>query len=95
MANQLESSLQTKIRKELEKKGWEVVKTMAMSKNGYEDLICFRNGKTMFVEVKALGKVPDPLQSFRIKQHNDNGFVSFYADSMDMFYEKYNLHYST
>jgi Holliday junction resolvase len=84
-----ESKLQTKIRKYLEADGWEVVKTIVMSKAGYEDLFCFRDGKTMFIEVKSEKKQPDPLQDFRIKQHQENGFVSFFANSWEMFIEKF------
>lgn len=85
-----EQKLQTRIREYLEADGWEVIKTIVLSKSGYEDLFCFRDGKTMFIECKAEKKTPGPLQAFRIEQHRKNGFVSFFANTFESFLTQYN-----
>ena len=85
-----ESKLQTRIRKHLESEGWDVNKRIVMSKNGYEDLECFKYpAKTMFIEVKSSNKKPEPLQSYWIERHISMGFISFFANSFEMFEEKY------
>lgn len=92
----MEQDLQTKIIAYLEDKNWEVVKTISLSKNGYEDIFAFREGGiTMFIEVKDKGCKPRPLQLFRMTQHQKMGFVSFWADTMESFiaqYESFNKH---
>lgn len=88
----MESKLQTKIIKHLEREGWEVVKTILLNKSGYEDLFCFKNGKTMFIEVKDKGKKPTDLQLYRIKKHNENGFISFWVDDFLTFINIINNH---
>ena len=85
----MESKLQTRIKNHLRKDGWEVIKTVVLSESGYEDLFCFKDGKTMFIEAKDNHKKPRPLQAYRIKTHRKNGFVSFYANSWEMFLENY------
>jgi len=52
---------------------------------GHPDLFCAKNGRLILIEVKAKGKVPDPLQEYRIKEWNKNGFTAFYADSFESF----------
>ena len=85
-----EQDLQTRIINYLTEQNWEVVKTISLSKNGYEDLFCFKEGGiTMFIEVKAKGAKPRPLQAFRIKQHLKMGFKAFCCDSFEDFLEKY------
>lgn len=64
----LESGIQAKIIRNLEKKGWYVVKIIQTTKNGWPDLQCLKDGKTVFVEVKKVGENPDPLQLHR---HNE------------------------
>ena len=85
----MESKLQTRIKNHLRKDGWEVIKTVVLSESGYEDLFCFKDGKTMFIEAKDNHKKPRPLQAYRIKTHNKNGFYSFFANSWKMFLENY------
>ena len=85
-----EQKLQSKIISYLTKQGWEVIKTVALSKAGYEDLFCFKDGVTMFIEVKSKGKKPRPLQVARIQRHNEMGFKSFWCDSWEMFLDLYN-----
>jgi hypothetical protein len=44
------------------------------SKNGIPDLMCLRNGITMFIEVKKPNGRLSELQKIRIKQLQDLGF---------------------
>ena len=85
-----ESKLQRKIMLYLEANGWEVVRPIILSKAGYEDLFCFKNGITMFIEVKADEQEPRPLQAHRISQHKANGFKSFFCNSWEMFLDELN-----
>ena len=80
-----EAKLQTKIIKDLESKGYYVIKTIKLNKNGLHDVFAFKNGLATFIEVKATGKKPPPLQLFRIEEVKEFGIKSFWADS----FEKY------
>lgn len=84
-----EQKIQTKIKKHLESDGWKVIKTIVLSEAGHPDLFCFKNGVTIFIEVKDKGKEPSQLQKLRIKNHIENGFVAFYADSYEKFLEQF------
>jgi Holliday junction resolvase len=79
----LEAKLQTKIIKDLEKRGYFTVKTIKLSKNGLPDIFAFKDGKTTMIEVKAPNKKPSELQNFRIKEVKDYGVISFWVDSFD------------
>ncbi len=70
----LESSIQTSIRNILKKSGWIVIKLIQTSVNGIPDLMCLKNGKTIFVEVKQPGEKPSPLQLIRHSQLINEGF---------------------
>lgn len=70
----LESQIQSKIIKKLEDKGWLVLKIIKLSKSGYPDLLCLRNGITMFVEVKRPNGKLSELQKVRIKELREKGF---------------------
>jgi len=78
-----EQILQTKIKKYLSSKGWLVIKTMQLSENGFPDLFCFRDGVTVFVEVKAKGKKPTELQLYRIEELKKRGFLAFWTDNFE------------
>lgn len=79
-----EQKVQTQIKKYLEKLGYKVIKLIQLSENGYPDLMALKNGKSIFIEVKAKGKKPRELQLHRIEQLNNIGFKAFWADSLDM-----------
>jgi len=70
----IEQKIQTKIIKKLEKENWLCVKLIKTSKNGIPDLMCLKNGKTMFIEVKQPNGKLSELQKVRIKQLEDLGF---------------------
>tara|TARA_R110002051_G_scaffold254373_2_gene313338 strand:- start:68 stop:346 length:279 start_codon:yes stop_codon:yes gene_type:complete len=85
----MESKVQSKITKFLEKEGWWVCKIMTCSKNGYPDLQAFRDGVPLVCEVKQAGKEPRTLQYFRLKELAAVGVIALWADSIEVFKKKY------
>jgi len=77
----LESAIQTKIKFNLEKDGWTVIKLIKTSMNGIPDLIALKDGICQFIEVKQPKGVLSELQKIRIKQLRDIGFeVNVWTD---------------
>lgn len=64
----LEQHIQTKIINQLRKEGWLCLKIIKLSAAGYPDLICHRNGETMYIEVKRESGSLSPIQKIRIKE---------------------------
>lgn len=71
------SKYQTKIKKEYESNGWIVINTIKLSASGYPDLFLFRNGETIFIEIKEKTDTLKPLQKFRIDELINQGFKAF------------------
>lgn len=70
----LESKIQAKLIKEYESMGYYVIKLIKTNKNGIPDLMCLKDGKAFFIEVKSeKGKVA-PLQKFRHEELLKFGF---------------------
>jgi len=46
-------------------------------------MVVFPGGQIVFVEVKAPGKKPTPLQQVKIKELQGFGCIASYADSKD------------
>jgi len=70
----LEQAIQKKIINQLQKEGWLCIKLIKTNWNGIPDLLCLKNGITMFVEVKReKGKLSE-LQKVRIKDLKEKGF---------------------
>lgn len=78
----LESAIQTKIKNELEKKGYLVIKLIQTTLNGIPDIMALRSGTTVFIEVKRPGNKPTPLQSYRHDQLTKKGFKVLTASSI-------------
>ena len=76
-----ESKIQSKIIAKLQKEGWLCVKLIKTTLNGIPDLMCLKNGITMFIEVKQpTGKLSE-LQKVRIDQLKEKGFeVKIWTD---------------
>jgi Holliday junction resolvase len=85
-----EQNIQSSIIKWLESQGWLTVKTVVMSKAGFPDIIAIKDGKSVWIEVKAQRGVVSKLQLLRIKQLNDKGAIAFVAYSLDDVKEKLN-----
>lgn len=49
---------------------------------GVPDRVCLMGGRTVFVEVKAPGQTPRPIQQRRIQQLRDLGFTVMVIDSL-------------
>lgn len=64
----LEKDIQAKIKKQLERSGWLVIKLIQTSLNGIPDLLCIRESEAVFIEVKRPGGKVSPLQTYRIGQ---------------------------
>jgi Holliday junction resolvase len=70
----LESKIQTKIKKRLEKDGWTIIKLIRTSMIGIPDLMALKEGKVKFIEVKQNIGVLSEIQKLRIKQLKEKGF---------------------
>jgi hypothetical protein len=64
------AAFQTKIKTTFEKNGWYVINLIKTNKNGITDLICIKNGISIFVESKEIKDTLKPLQKFRIDELN-------------------------
>jgi hypothetical protein len=71
------SKQQNKTIKLLKSKGWTVLNVIRLGNNGYTDLMCLKNGVTIWVESKEKWDTLKPLQKLRIKELRDNGFRCF------------------
>ena len=70
----LESKIQSKKIKELEKKGYFVIKLIVTNKPGIPDLLAIpRDSNVLFCEVKRPDGKLSKLQEFRIKELNEHG----------------------
>lgn len=69
-----ESATQRNVRIQYERQGWYVIKIIQCTKNGIPDLLCLKDGITVFIEIKATGKKPGPLQLYRHEQLREKGF---------------------
>ncbi len=80
----LESEIQTKIKKRLEKSGWMVNKMIQTTMNGWPDIEAYCDGaRVCFIEVKnTTGRLSD-LQIFRHEQLRKKGFEVIVARSID------------
>jgi Holliday junction resolvase len=71
------SKHQTKVIKEMEAKGYFVINLIRTSKNGIPDLLCLKDGESIFIECKEKTDTLKPLQEYRLKQLNDLGFKAY------------------
>lgn len=75
-----ESEIQSKLIKNIEDRGWMVVKLIQTNTNGIPDLLCLRAGKCVFVEVKKNGKKSSPLQVY-VQERLRNAGVNVFETS--------------
>ena len=71
------SKYQTEIIKEYKSKGHIVWNVIKLSDSGYPDLAIFKDGKTIFIEVKEENDNLKELQKFRIDELINQGFEAF------------------
>jgi len=85
-----ESTLQTKIIKYLEDKGFYVRKIITANKSGTPDLLaCSPNGGFIGIEVKAPGKLNNvsKLQEYNLQEIGKRGGVALLIDDLDILKE--------
>lgn len=70
-------SFQSRTIKEFEKQGFTVLKTIKMNKSGYPDLMCLKDGRTVWIECKEGKDTLKPLQKLRIKELRASGFKAY------------------
>jgi hypothetical protein len=78
-----EQQIQAKKIKELEAKGFYVIKLIRTNKNGIPDLLVIPPGaEVIFIEVKKPGNKPSKLQEYRMKELNQHGLKTqvFYGE---------------
>lgn len=80
-----ESVIQSKISNYAKKNGWLVIKTIKLSDSGYPDLFMFKDGKTIFIEVKTEIGIQSELQKLRQIQLRDKGFTCEVCRSLEEF----------
>ncbi len=72
-----EQQIQTRLIKELEDKGYYIIKLIKTNKNGIPDLIAIpKNSDVEFIEVKRPDGKLSKLQEYRIKELNQHGIKS-------------------
>ena len=85
------SKFQTKTIKEYESKGYIVVNLIKTNKNGITDLMCLKEGKSIFIECKEKNDTLKILQKFRIDELIKQGFKAFaLQDTKGIIYPKKN-----
>jgi len=76
-----EQKIQYKLIKQLEDKGYYVIKLSVTNKPGIPDLIAIpKDSDVEFYEVKRPGKKPRPLQEYRIKEIKKHGVKVYIYD---------------
>jgi len=76
-----EKEIEKKLTQEVKKRGGLAVKFVSPSFDGMPDrIVLMPEGKMAFVEVKAPGKLPRPLQMARHKLLRELGFLVFVLD---------------
>lgn len=72
------SAYQNKIIKEMQLKGYTVLKVIRLGSNGYPDLLCMKQGsKDVWIECKEKNDTLKELQKFRIDELNKLGKFAF------------------
>lgn len=78
-----ESSIEKAICAHAIKTGWRCYKFVSPGNRGVPDRQFRRKGKLIYLEVKAPGKKPTPLQLREIQLANDDGFPAAWTDSVE------------
>jgi hypothetical protein len=76
-----ESVVEAYLRDQVKQAGGRAYKFVSPGNDGVPDrLVCFPGGQAYFVELKAPGKNPRPLQVIQIKRLRDLGFSVYVID---------------
>ena len=73
-----EKNIEKNIRKELKKRGYKTYKIHVgqYGPEGFPDLLVIKNGITSYLEVKAPGKTPEPIQILRMRELYKAGCIA-------------------
>lgn len=84
MNQESEKTLESRLRKEIEKRGGKALKLLSQVHRGLPDrLILLPGGWVVFVELKSTGKKPTKLQEHCHEQLKALGFEVFVVDSTE------------
>lgn len=61
----------------MEQKGYKVLSVIKLSQNGYPDLLCMKDGRSVWIECKEKNDTLKPLQKYRIDELIKNGFEAY------------------
>ena len=75
-----EKSIEQALRQAIQADGGICWKLVSPGVDGVPDRICLKAGQAVFVEVKAPGKKPRPLQIRRMNQLRSQGFTVLVVD---------------
>ena len=78
-----EHAIETKLKKAGENNGGLCWKLVCPGTSGVPDRICLMRNRAVFVELKAPGQKPRPIQLRRMNQLRQQGFVALVVDSVD------------
>lgn len=79
-----ESKIENRLKKEIELIGGKALKFVSPGMSGVPDrIILLPHGRIVFIELKAPGKKPRPIQIKRIKELKDLGFDVRVIDSIN------------
>ena len=78
-----ERTIEHQLKKAVEASGGLCWKLVCPGTTGVPDRICLKAGRAVFVEVKAPGDKPRPVQRRRMNQLAALGFTALVVDSID------------
>lgn len=78
-----EHHIEQKLKKAVEDMGGLCWKLVCPGTIGVPDRICLMRNRAVFVELKAPGQKPRPIQLRRMNQLRQQGFTALVVDSMD------------
>jgi hypothetical protein len=79
-----ETAVEKRLKTKIERMGGQAWKWVSPGTRGVPDRIIFLpGGRTVFIELKAPGKKPDPIQEYRIRQLRDLGQRVEVLDSLE------------
>jgi Holliday junction resolvase len=61
----------------MERQGFKVVSVIKLSQNGFPDLLCMKDGRSIWIECKEKNDTLKPLQKYRIDELINNGFGAY------------------
>lgn len=78
-----ERTIEHQLKKAVEASGGLCWKLVCPGTSGVPDRICLMDSRAVFVELKAAGKQPRPIQQRRMNQLRQQGFTALVIDSVD------------